>query len=450
MAVLASWLASCRDYRDGLAPGEWGRVLVVSSTRDRANEFDLICGVFSAAPALRSLVVSRTASTLSLSSNIEISVRPASFRSSRGSTAIAVLADEIAFWRSDESANPDLEILRALRPSLATTGGPLCAISSPYAKKGELWKHYSRHFGKAGSVLVACAATKVMNATISDAFLASEYEKDPESARAEYGAEFRDGISQFISREAVEACISPGVLERAPVRGLNYHGFVDTAGGGADSFTMAISHLEDGVSILDCVREVRPPFSPEGVVEDFCGVFASYWIGRIRGDNYAGDWPKEQFRKRGVDYFSSDLVRSDLYRELLPLINSRRIDLLDDKKLLAQLCSLERRAGRGKDIIDHPRDCHDDLVNAAAGAMVAAAYIPRGPFASVGAFKTISFNTGEGGDERRYKTGKYGGRVEIMPEWVERGERFAPDDQRSEIETHDIEHDHNFMQAKVN
>jgi hypothetical protein len=57
-----------------------------------------------------------------------------------------------------------------------------------------------------------------------------------------------------------------------------------------------------------------------------------------------------------------------LYRDLLPLINSGRIDLLDHPKLISQLTGLERRVARGgKDSIDHPPNSHDDLANAVAG-----------------------------------------------------------------------------------
>ncbi len=60
--------------------------------------------------------------------------------------------------------------------------------------------------------------------------------------------------------------------------------------------------------------------------------------------------------------------KSELYVDLLPLINSRRIELLDDARLLNQLCALERRTARGhRDSIDHPPGAHDDLINAVAG-----------------------------------------------------------------------------------
>jgi hypothetical protein len=73
-----------------------------------------------------------------------------SFRTTRGYSFAAVLCDEIAFWRQDEtSANPDVEILRALRPGMASIPGSMLLLaSSPYAKRGELYAAYRRHFGK--------------------------------------------------------------------------------------------------------------------------------------------------------------------------------------------------------------------------------------------------------------------------------------------------------------
>jgi hypothetical protein len=64
----------------------------------------------------------------------------------------------------------------------------------------------------------------------------------------------------------------------------------------------------------------------------------------------------EQFRKVGIGYDPSERNRSEVYGELLPLINSRRVDLLDDKRTIAQLVQLERRTSRiGSDTISYPR-----------------------------------------------------------------------------------------------
>jgi hypothetical protein len=55
-------------------------------------------------------------------------------------------------------------------------------------------------------------------------------------------------------------------------------------------------------------------------------------------------------------------------------LNSRRAELLDLPRLVAQLVGLERRTARGgRDSIDHAPGAHDDVANAAAGALVAAA-----------------------------------------------------------------------------
>jgi hypothetical protein len=62
------------------------------------------------------------------------------------------------------------------------------------------------------------------------------------------------------------------------------------------------------------------------------------------------------------------MVKSDLYRELLPVLNAGRIELLDNPRLVSQLCALERRTARGgRDSIDHPPGAHDDIANSVAG-----------------------------------------------------------------------------------
>jgi hypothetical protein len=84
-----------------------------------------------------------------------------------------------------------------------------------------------------------------------------------------------------------------------------------------------------------------------------------------------GNWPRERFEVRGVNHRTSDKSKSHIYRDLLPLINGGRIELLDHQKLIAQLCSLERTTARGgRDSIDHPRGAHDDVANSVAGAIV--------------------------------------------------------------------------------
>jgi hypothetical protein len=207
-----------------------------------------------------------------------------------------------------------------------------------------------------------------MNPTVPQRVIDEATERDPAWAAAEYGAQFRSDVQSFVSREAVEACVALGVRERAPLSGLRYSGFVDPSGGSADSMTLAVGHREDTVVVVDAVREVKPPFSPEDVVDEFAALLKRYRIVKVTGDRYAGEWPREQFRKLGISYEPAAKPKSDLYRDLLPAINSRRIDLLDHPRLVNQLVSLERRTARGgRDSIDHAPGAHDDIANVVAG-----------------------------------------------------------------------------------
>ena len=124
---------------------------------------------------------------------------------------------------------------------------------------------------------------------------------------------------------------------------------------------------------LDLVRERKPPFSPDNVVAEFAALLKAFGVTSVRGDRYGGEWPRERFRTHGVDYIPATLAKNDLYRELLPILNGGRAELLDHPRLAAQLCSLERRTARGgHDSIDHPPGAHDDVANAVAGAVVTA------------------------------------------------------------------------------
>jgi hypothetical protein len=374
MALVAAYLAAFRDYRPFLAPGERAMIRVMSQDRDQAAViFRYVSALLSEVPLLAPLIERQTADSIDLTSRVTIETGTASFRASRGYSFAAVLADELAFWRSDDSANPDTEILRATRPGLLTIPGAmlLCA-SSPYSRRGELWNAFSRWYGDDGAKpLVWRAPTRTMNPTIPAAEIEAKLAEDPAGAAAEYLSEFRNDIADFVTRDAVLACIKSGERERLPSRGYKYVGFTDPSGGASDAFTLAIAHKEGNTAVLDLVREVRPPFSPEAIVEDYADVLKKYRISAVYGDAYGGEWPREQFQKCGIYYKVADRSKSDFYRDLLPLLNSQAVDLLDNEKLIVQLTSLERRTSRGgRDSIDHPKHGHDDVANAVAGALV--------------------------------------------------------------------------------
>jgi len=373
-SVLAAYIAALVDHQDVLAPGERGTLPIMSASMWQAlKAMQYLDGIFSSVPALKALVTGQTSDTLSLSNGIDIECRPASFRTIRGATAVALIADEVAFWRSEEtSRNPDKEILDAARPALATTGGPLIVISSPYAQRGELWTTFKRSYGPDGDplIVVAKAPSRLMNVTLPQRVVDRAYERDPLSARAEYDAEFRNDISGYADVTLIENAVARGVAVRAPIVGQHYVAFVDPSGGSSDSMTLSIAHSENDRYVLDFIAERRAPFSPDSVVTEFAAALKQYRVASVSGDRYAGEWPREAFSKHNVTYVPAELNKSDIYLAFLPLLNSGRVDLLDNARLIAQLTALERRTARGgRDSVDHAPGAHDDIANSVAGAL---------------------------------------------------------------------------------
>jgi hypothetical protein len=304
-----------------------------------------------------------------------IEIHSCSLRSTRGYASPVVVADEIAFWRSEESANPDSEVINALRPGMSTIPGSLLlAISSPYSRRGELWANHKRHFGQDDSdILVWQAASLDMNPILPKRVVERAFARDSASAAAEYGAEFRSDIEGLVSHEVVEAAVVPGRYELPYCEQFQYVGFCDPSGGSSDSMTLAVAHREEeNRVVLDAIREVRPPFSPEQVTKEFAELLKAYRIHTVTGDRYGAEWVSQSFERHGIRYETAEKPKSDLYRELLPLLNSGQVELLDNDKLKAQLLNLERRTARGgRDSIDHPPGAHDDIANAVAGVLVA-------------------------------------------------------------------------------
>ncbi len=377
ISVLAAYIAIFVDFSDVLAPGERASLPIMSASMWQAQKCkQYLNGIFSDVPALARLVIGQSNDTISLNTRIDIECRPASFRTIRGGTFAALIGDEVAFWRSEFSANPDSEILNAARPSLATTGGPMFCITSPYARSGEAYETYALHYGEKGDpeILVGRGPSKLFNPTLPDKVIARAYARDPAKAAAEWGGEFRSDVDAFVSAEVIEAAVVRGHREALPLRDVSYAAFVDAAGGsGADSFTVCVAHRgEDDMGVVDCIREFRPPFSPANVVKEIAVLLETYGVISVTGDRYAGSWPAERFGEHGISYTPSERSKSQIYVEALPLFNSGKVELLDHRKCVTQLCSLERRVGRGtgRDIVDHPVGGHDDVCNAVCGALI--------------------------------------------------------------------------------
>ena len=88
------------------------------------------------------------------------------------------------------------------------------------------------------------------------------------------------------------------------------------------------------------IRERKPPFSPEAVVEEYAKLIRDYRCTTVYGNRYGGEWPREHFRKHGVNYEPAKDLKSELCSDLLPLLNSRAVDLMTGSS-----CSSPRWSG---------------------------------------------------------------------------------------------------------
>jgi len=246
-SLIAVFQCVCRSYKR--MPGELLVFMVIAADRKQARVIkSYIAGMLRAIGALEELIEDETQEAIVLANGIRIEIVTSNFRTLRGYTCVGACCDEVAFWQSEDSANPDSEILAALRPAMATQPDAiLVCITSPYARKGEAWKAVQQHYGKDDSpVLVVNADSRTMNPELPQAIVDQAFADDPAHAAAEYGRDgqvhFRSDIESFCSPEAIALCKVPGRIELAPIRGIQYRAFTDPSGGSSDSMTLAIGH----------------------------------------------------------------------------------------------------------------------------------------------------------------------------------------------------------------
>jgi len=281
--------------------------------------------------------------------------------------------------KSGDAVNSGEDVVTALRPSLATTGGPLLLTSSPAGAEGLVYTLYKRHYGPEGDArcIVAKGSTTDLNPRIRRGVIDKAYEEDPDAAAAEYGAEFREPQTAYLTREIVERCIERGVGPRVRLRGVKYFAHVDPAtGAGRDSFGFVIGHKsrdkDRDTTVIDFICEKQPPFDPLVVVAEICRALQAWGINEVMGDQ-AGKPLITAFARGGIKYKCTPISTSEVYMHALPSWTSGTVCLFDDvERVVRQLVGLRRKLGQaGREIIDHAKSvhAHDDLAVCVCGVI---------------------------------------------------------------------------------
>lgn len=237
-----------------LPRGEKGYILLIATSKRQAKVcFDYIRRYIENSPTLRKRVVNFRKNEIELKNGITIACYPCSYIAVRGVTIVAAVCDEIAFWRHDETAaNPEQEILDALRPGMATVAkAKLLKISTPFRKEGILWSEYQRRAELDFPVMQV--STPDMNPAISPTVFEREQQRDEQKFRREFMAEFSENITSWIDPEDLEPCVIRHRAELPQLPHALYVAAIDPAFVQND-FALSIAHRSsDGTIVLDRV-----------------------------------------------------------------------------------------------------------------------------------------------------------------------------------------------------
>ncbi|WP_084808210.1 hypothetical protein [Bradyrhizobium sp. NAS80.1] len=387
LALIAAFLAVFIDWSPHLTGGEAGTIIIVAADKKQAS---VVLGYLREMLAVFDGLVTRdTAELLELANGINIEVLTPNFKTIRGRTVIAALADELAFWTVDEAgASPDVEVIAALRPSMATIPGAIMIkASSPYARKGVLHDDFVAHYGKDSPTLVWKASTQEMNPAVSADFVAAEYARDAVRASAEYGGAFRTDVTGFISRELLMQAVDQGVTTRPRIPNVEYAMFADASSGIAssgdgDRYAAGVGHVENGGVIIDHVACWFPPFNASAVTAEVAAIAKAYGCNEVVTDGFSSGFVRAELARHGIGHRISELDKSGCYLATLPLLTSGTIRLLDLSEVIAEFAALERRPGTsGRDRVDARG--HEDRANVVAGVAALLAVAAPIPFAGV-------------------------------------------------------------------
>jgi len=371
-STIACHLALFGDWQRHLAPGEVAHIFVVAVDRYQSGVcLNYIKGLLEvAAPDMIEKV---TFDSISLKNRVTVDVRACNYKTGRGHACAAILCDEIGYWADETGANPAKEVINSLLPTLLP-GGMIIAASTPRQRWGYLFEQFEAHWGKQDDpVLILRGETTILNPTYSQDTINELIKSDP-AFRAEYLAEWRSDLEQWLPRELLQLAMSGPALSLPDPAHRPYYCGIDPSGGGHDSYTAALCHVEGEKIVVDRIEERFSPLDPAQVTEEFATIMKSYGIKRTKSDRYAGMWPTSAYAKHGVVVEINDQSASELLLELGALIRMGRVVLPESDRLLTQLTQLERKVrSGGHDVVEAPTGGYDDLACALASAVVEAA-----------------------------------------------------------------------------
>jgi len=329
-------------------------------------------------PVLVNEIDEDLATEIRLRNGLSFTSYPCTVSAPRGLSCPIAICDELAFWQIETGANPDIEILRALRPAMILFGQErrLLKISTPWQRAGVLYDEFSQR-GEKRDLLVWQASTEYMSPRVSHTDLEKERASDPSYFAREFDALFTDDTEAFLPSGDIDLAVRSGVREIpcSPALKGSYIAAIDASGlSGRDRFTFGISHRAvrgnagEGIA-FDVLRGWQR--QAVGIVcDEIAALLKAYGLRSVIADQFGFSFLRELLSQRGVEVVQLPFTsrsKPEVFLDLKLALSQGRLQLLDHPESLRELRMLEsRRTSGGSFSISAPRGAHDDFATVVA------------------------------------------------------------------------------------
>jgi len=277
----------------------------------------------------------------------------------RGYTIDVLIADEAAFIPED--------VWTAVTPMLATTGGDIILLSTPFGKEGYFARcfrddRYTKIHISTEQVLEERPISKDWTKYQRESAKAHlEHERETMTSKQytqEYLGEFVDELMQFFPDKIINQCITQK-RQKVVGRDRNYYLGVDIARLGKDQSTFEVFERNgDVLTQIDNIVKTKTltTMTTRTIISldtqyDFKGIYIDDGgIGVGVFDQLLED-PQTRKKVVGVNNLrraidveanrKKKLLKEDLYNNLLRLMEQKRIRLLDDPEIFHSLKSVQ-------------------------------------------------------------------------------------------------------------
>lgn len=400
-SFVIAYEAALGGHDEDIMPGQECTIYLVAQKLDIAQKnMSFVSGILHSSPLIEKYIEGEIAGKITLKNGITIEPSQPSIKAQRGLACPILGLDEVSFWYKDaENANPDYEVIRALRwAQVQFSHKKRVGISSPWSKQGVLWDNHQA--GTKGYKLtdlskrdeykdtLVCFGTTASfeNPRVTRADLAKERLADLEGFERESLCIFPDSVSGFFSRELVEraAAKGHGISERPPVDWEKskilptYVAAMDPAFR-KDSFGFGIGHRDHNNNlVLDVLRKWTPmkgkKNDPKLILTEIKQLCDLYKVDMVYSDQYQLEALQVLAQDMGFLIIGEDFTgksKAKIFGSLANLTNQQKLVLLDPNiktadsaadELVEQLIFLERKQmGMGNIRISAPDGKHDDM-----------------------------------------------------------------------------------------